>query len=475
MKILILESSTTSAKAMVYNTDFEIERVITKPFAIQGADSSVQDAESIWRQTTAVGKEAAGGKDIDIMALVGTYHSLMLCEKDMTPKTPVYQWPFRGAGNICKSLRKSPQYVRNYYESTGCMVNAIYPSFKLMWMKTQGMDISKAFIMDQSSYNNYRAMGKRWITDSAMSGAGLMNIYENRLHTDILSEIGVREDQFCEIVTYKDVAPLSTEAADLLGLKSGIPVIPAGPDGGLNQVGAGALSEGVMTFSVGTSGALRLSTQKPVLSPDFSTWCYRSPGAWMSGAATSGCCNCVDWARHSLFSDKAYSEIEKGLGNTILHLPIFLPFLFGERCPGWDDERSGGFVELSAKHNHYDMYHAVLEGTLYNLHQCYKELTKINGQPSRIMLSGGIVHSPYWLQMCTDIFGCKMEVTDQQHGSMMGAVAEALTHLGIIDKLCDYAVETKKAIEPQMQKNKIYMERYAKYLAYYNQTKETRH
>ena len=475
MKILILESSTTSAKAMVYDTDFGIDRVITRPFMIKGADSSVQDAESIWRQTTAVGKEVAAETDIDIIALVGTYHSVMLCEKDMTPKTPVYQWPFRGAGSICKSLQENRPYVRDYYKSTGCMVNAIYPSFKLMWMKTQGLDISKAFIMDQGSYNNYRATGKRWITDSVMSGTGLMDIHKNRLCDGILKEIGVSENQFCEIVTYRELASLTAEAAELLGLKTGIPVIPTGPDGGLNQVGAGALSEGVMTFSVGTSGALRLSAEKPILSPNFSTWCYRSPGAWMSGAATSGCCNCVDWAKHSLFRDMEYSEIEKGLGDTSLNMPLFLPFLFGERCPGWDDERSGGFVGLNAKHDCYDLYDAVLEGTLFNLYQCYTELTQLNGKPSRIMLSGGIAHSPYWLQMCADIFGRKMGITDQQHSSMMGGAVEAFLHLGIIDNLCDYAVETKETIDPQVYKNKIYMERYAEYLAYYNQTKELRH
>ena len=66
--------------------------------------------------------------------------------------------------------------TQDYYNATGCMVNAIYPSFKLMWMKKQGIDISKYFVMEQGTYNNYRATGKRWVTDAMASGSGLLNI-----------------------------------------------------------------------------------------------------------------------------------------------------------------------------------------------------------------------------------------------------------------------------------------------------------
>ena len=72
-------------------------------------------------------------------------------------------------------------------------------------------------------------------------------------------------------------------------------------DGGLNQVGVGALEKGVATLSVGTSGAVRLTTDRPIIPETPGTWCYLSPKSWLSGAATNGCCNCIDWARTRLF------------------------------------------------------------------------------------------------------------------------------------------------------------------------------
>ena len=58
--------------------------------------------------------------------------------------------------------------------------------------------------------------------------------------------------------------PLTEDGAKALGIKAGTPVIPAHADGGLNQIGVGALKKGVMTFSVGTSGAIRLTAEKAV-------------------------------------------------------------------------------------------------------------------------------------------------------------------------------------------------------------------
>ena len=52
------------------------------------------------------------------------------------------------------------------------------------------------------------------------------------------------------------------EGAALLGQKEGIPVVPAYPDGALNQIGSGALEQGIMSFSVGTSTAIRITAQK---------------------------------------------------------------------------------------------------------------------------------------------------------------------------------------------------------------------
>lgn len=467
MNILVLEASTTSAKAMLYRTEDHSFEVKTRTYTGNYEDVTIHNAENVYLEMLAVGKEIAVGKKVDMIALGGTWHSLMLCGHDMKLTTPVYLWSYTGAAPICKKLRENPEYVSRYYQKTGCMVNAVYPYFKIMMLKEQGYDLSRYYIMGQGTYNNYRMTGKRVLTACIASGSGLLNTWTGMYDQELLAEIGINENQLGEIVPYNATYPLKEEAAEKLGLPAGIPVIPTNSDGGLNQVGAGAVGEGVMTFSVGTSGAIRLSTSKPILPKEPSTWCYRSPKNWLSGAATNGCCNCVDWFKGQMgLSKMTYAELEQGI-SIQADTPVFMPFLFGERCPGWNDEREGGFMKIRPQHKLSDLYLAVQEGVLFNLFHCYQILAEVNGAPKHIRFSGGILHSENWAQMCADIFGQKLEVNENEHGSLLGGAVLAMELLGVIDDACNYQPLVSRVIEPNPAKEQLYREKFERYLACY--------
>ncbi|WP_258933019.1 FGGY-family carbohydrate kinase [Nesterenkonia pannonica] len=231
--------------------------------------------------------------------------------------------------------------------------------------------------------------GWRATSVSQASGTGLLNAETCEWDQEILRRLGLEDVKLPELVGAEVTAPLNAEAAALLGLEPGAAVLIPGPDGGMNQVGNAATSPGEMTFSMGTSGALRLAAEAPAFSPRMSTWSYRSPVGWLSGAAASGCTNCVDWAKDRLFEPgTTYADIEPQLSEQPRDLPLFMPFLFGERCPGWQDQRRGGFLELHPSHTRADLYQAVLHGVTLSLYHCYRELTDLNGTPDRIILSG---------------------------------------------------------------------------------------
>ncbi|MDF2539656.1 MAG: hypothetical protein K0S76_2677 [Herbinix sp.] len=470
MNILVLEASTTSAKAMLYSSKHGIVRILDRAYDTKYQDTTIHDADFVFGQLVDLGKQICENQEVDIIVLSGTWHSVMLCDKGMSPVTPVFTWAYTGAQELCKNLRKDSEYTRNFYQKTGCMVNAIYPVYKLMYLKEQGYDLANYHILGQGTYHYYKLTGKLEVMDSMASGSGLFHIHELKYDSDLLKEVGIEEHQLPDIISYKAARPLNKEGARLLGLTEGIPVVPAGPDGGLNQIGAGALAKGVMTFSVGTSGALRLTASRPVISENLSTWCYRSPSSWLSGVATSGCCNCVDWYKSRLFPEQySYSDIEKNLEKTTLKPPVFLPFLYGERCPGWNDERRASFHELRPEHTAIDIYQSVLEGTLYNLYQSYQELVKLNGLPKKIRLSGGILNSAYWTQMCADIFRMEMEVDETKQSSLMGG---ALLGMALLDKsfnLEEYQGMASRILTPDLDKGLIYQERYESYLKHYHQ------
>lgn len=480
MKILALEASTTSAKAMIYDTATRTFEEKARPYEKMYADGICHNAETVFESMARIGRELSGGQEIDIVSLSGTWHGVVLCDREMTPLTPVYPWTYTGAADLCGEYRKDQAFVSDYYHRTGCMVNATYPLFKVLYLKEQylrdqGRALQDVRIADQGIYNNYRLTGKFVTTKSLASGSGFLNIHSRQYDDGILKLAGAEKEQLPSLRESSDVYALSKEGASLLGIREGTPVVLTNPDGGLNQIGAGAIREGIMTFSVGTSGAMRMSTGRPVIPETPSAWCYLSPKNWMSGAASAGCCNCIDWFIRQIGLGQAdYSDLEKN-EQEILDTPVFLPFLYGERCPGWDDSRRGGFELLESHHDIGDMYRGVQQGILFNLYQCYQILVDVAGVPEQIKLSGGILNSDGWTQMCADIFGRTMEINDSDQSSLMGAVILAREITGDISSAEDYSAPVKKVIRPDAERHGLYQEQYRKYLTFYNGKKEKDH
>lgn len=472
MIILALESSTTSAKTLLFDTDTGAATVRSRRFEVPGPDAAVRDGDAIYTQLMALGRESAAGKPVDLIVLSGTWHGLTLVDRDLGAITPVREWPDTSAQDLCARERTDDEFTWWFYERTGCMVNAVYPAFKAMYLKEQGLDIDGLLALDQPTLNFARLTGEVASNPSLASGTGLLGADSVTWDAEVLQRLGLSGLQLPELHDSTYTAPLGRDAAVLLGLRPGVPVLTPGPDGGLSQVGDLATTPGDMTFSMGTSGALRFATRHPSFSPALSTWSYRSPVGALSGAATSGCGNCVDWARERLFGlTTDYSEVEPLLSADKEDLPVFLPFLFGERSPGWQDQRRGGFLELQPHHGRADIYQSVLEGVVFSLYHCFKELTALNGMPRRIVLSGGVLSSPFWTQLTADVFGAEMEVSTLQHSSVVGAVRMGLIASGLDERHPAFDDREVRRIRPRDDRRAHYDAAFARYLDHYSLTR----
>ncbi|WP_311590057.1 gluconokinase [Varibaculum massiliense] len=468
MNILIIESSTSSAKAMIYDTvekKYSVENAFYPPM---GDDLTLHDPMVVYEASLAVTRKLLRGRtDIDIIVLSGVWHSIGLFSQILDPVTPIMQWSNTKASDQAAALRSKPKLTREYYNLTGGYPNAIYPFFKLAFLKEEGYNISSYIPMGQATYNFYRLTGHIRVSRCMASGSGLVNITTGEYDSQLLEMINIDSSLLPEIVDNDYHAPLSARAAASLGLPTGIPVVPAMSDGALNQLGSGALREGQMTLSVGTSGALRVTSPKPQLHPDMSTWCYLGPKDWISGAATAGACNTVDWFKGLSMRPTTYDELEAGM-DFAADTPVFLPFIFGERNPGWGDKRRGGFLGLKSNHDFKLNYQAVLEGVLFNLKQCYDALTKLNGEPERILISGGILNTSVWAQLAANVFGHTLTPCLVKQNSMMGAALWGSYLLDNTISLEDYEPPVGEEIVPQDEFADVVAQKYQRYLDAYS-------
>ncbi|MBK5262003.1 MAG: hypothetical protein JJE17_05425 [Peptostreptococcaceae bacterium] len=468
MIILVLESSTSGAKALRIDTVTGDMDIKVEPYA----KGTQENAEEVWKTTAKLGKQlAATVEKVDIIALGGVWHSVMLCDKHFKPVTRVYHWYDTSSYELCTKIRnENPSFTQEFYSKTGCRVHSLYPYFKLLPLKMKGQIKQDYKICGQGTFNFFQLTGDWKVSKSMASGTGLFDIHNKVYHQGLLGNLGIdSKTQLGKLVDYESTSPLSKEGAKLLGLPSGIPVVPCHPDGALNQIGSSANEKGIMTLSIGTSGAMRLSTDKPILNFEKGNWCYYgATKSWLSGAATSGCCNCVDYYKDLLFSaELSYRTIEDTMKEDNINTPIFLPFLFGERCPGWDDGKKASFFDCKPEATTQDYYQAVLEGVLFNLYQCFDTLSTVE-KINCIKVSGGILQSKTWKQMCADIFGLEIEEDRVKQCSLFGGAK--LAAMVLKTQIPENTHNSK--VLPNMKMHDMYMKKYNRYLYWYDITKE---
>ncbi len=186
----------------------------------------------------------------------------------------------------------------------------------------------------------------------------------------------------------------------------------------------------------------------------------------MSGAATSGACNCISWYKNAFLSGVDFEQIEKSFG-TVGDTPVFLPFLFGERFAPAGMTRVR--ARLPCSNQIMVRWRCIkLFVRVYCLmyYECYQHLIAESPVDPRIILSGGILNSPGWTQMCADISGHTMEIPENQQSSLWGGVVlGAMLLRG--EETADRLVGCYRAITPDPSRHAAYMRKYQTYLHQY--------
>ena len=422
MPVLSLEISTTSAKAAVFDAANGILSSAIEPLLYDAGGRGRMDAVGAYQTLLRVGKRAARGHEIAAVALSFSWHTLLVCDARFEPVTPVYTWEYDGAKALSAAMRADSRLTDLLYQTTGCMPNITYPRQTLLYLIEEGLKLWGRRVMSQGAFCFQALTGEFAETANIQSGSGLINLITLDYDPFVMELLGIGADQLGALRNFRDTSPLLPEAARMLGVSPGIPVVPAHSDGACNHLASSAEYSKGMTLSVGTSGAMRLAVNEPRLSPKNETWAYYGVDGHLAGAAVAGACNCIDWFKADFLQNRlSYADLEGEEHPPALDPPVFLPFLFGERCPGWRDDRLAGFAQVRPGHRPRHFYHAIQMGILFNLYQCFGNLCAVAGDPEAVIVSGGILHSRLWTGMLADIFQRPVTLSKDKDASLTGA------------------------------------------------------
>ncbi|MGP6147251.1 gluconokinase [Jeotgalibaca sp. A122] len=429
-----VDIGTTSTKAVLFDEKNNIKAIANEAYPTfrPTPEKSEQDPKQIYEAFRRAIKQLTAQVEPDgevlFLSFSSAMHALMAVDEAGQPLTNMWIWSDNRAQRQIEKLKQQADWQK-YYHQTGTPVHPMSPFAKLLWMQEETTLCEHAFkLIGIKEYLFYHLTGKYVIDYSIASATGLFNIHDLEWDNEILAELQISPEKLSQPVDVTTAfAFQDAQVALELGLSERTQLIIGASDGCLANLGTGANDKGEVAITIGTSGALRMTMDKPYLDPEGRTFCYYlSPGKWVVGGAVNNGGNVLEWLNNILYEEdkRIYSEMPLALKETDIGAEglLFIPYLNGERAPLWDGTARGTFHGLSAFHGKKHLIRAALEGVMFNLKEVLNILEEIGGETLAIKASGGFLASDEWAQLAADILGYPLTVSHSLESSSLGAI-----------------------------------------------------
>jgi gluconokinase len=327
------------------------------------------------------------------------------------------------------------------HDRTGCRFHPSYLPARFRWLARTRSDLIRrgTRFISIGEYLELKLFGETAVTYSVASWTGLLNRYRLEWDRDLLAALPVKVEQ---------LSPLTDVSASRRGLRPhfaarwpmlrDLPWFPAVGDGATANIGSGCVSPARVALTVGTTSALRVVLTQTLDHLPAGLWCYRVDGrrSLLGGALTEGG-SVFAWIRATLQLEK-WSALETSLADLEpdTHGLTILPFLAGERAPGWAGHARATIHGLTLATTSLDILRAGLEAVAYRLALVFELLHPALSTDLQVVASGGaLIHSPTWLQIITDVLGRPVFVSGVHEASGRGTALLALESLGALADL----------------------------------------
>ena len=453
--IIGMDIGTTSTKAVLYGDDGKVYSHANEGYPLyrDATGMAEEDQNEILEAVTKALQQVVSHIDFKEDTLKGVSfssanQSLIALDKDHQPLTRIQTWGDTRSTKYAQQIKNSDR-GQAIYEKTGTPIHPMSLLCKIMWLKNEKPDIYEkaAYYCGIKEYVFYRLFGVWQMDISVASCTGLFNIFEQKWDQEAMEIAGVTEKQLPPVVdAYHQFSGLKEEVAKITGCPADTTFIQGAFDGALSNLGVGAIDNGVVAVTIGTSGAVRIVTDHPVTDPKGRIFCYAvDKDHYVVGGPVNNGGDVFRWARDNLFdSEKSTAALlHKNAYDLLTEIAaqvpagsdglLFHPYLSGERAPIWEANARGSFFGLTQMHTRAHMVRAVLEGIVYNLYTVLLALEEVVGQPKEILATGGFARSQLWRQMLADVFERPVTIPQDFESSCLGAAVIGMKSLGMSD------------------------------------------
>lgn len=449
--VLILDCGATNVKACLVDESGSVVSVHTQPNETATdpyfKDGKIWDIQSIWNKLNiCIQKVRSDANKTEIAGITVTSFGVdgAFLNRNGEISYPVISWQ-------CSRTRDVEKHLDRYfdcewlYDKTGLQSYHFNTINKLIWLlqnKPEVFEDGAQFVMLPSLILKY--LCGELATDMTMAGTTMLTeLRQRHLSSSILKKLGLKINLFPSLVEPGSViGKLSDNAAELLGLNIGIPVIASGHDTQFALIGSGAginepvLSSGtweiLMTRSVVDS--IKMPDRKDGITIELDV----IPGIadigvqWVASGVT-------EWLGRLLYSEITDSAIRY---NTMISEAsaitagaegtIMIPEIFPGGFSGKKGIIEGFNIDTSRGH----LYRASLESLCFYTRFAVDILKNTgNFKPDKVICVGGGSKNLLWNRMRASILGIPVHVPHITEATAIGAARVAFTGLGFFRDL----------------------------------------
>ena len=477
MKYFIgIDVSTTATKTLLMDEKGEVVGVASGEYSFETPKPlwSEQDPALWWQAAVnsirqVVSQTGIDAADIQGIGLTGQMHGLVLLDENGEVLRPSILWNDQRTEAQCDEIRELIGEEK-FIQITGNNALTGFTAPKVLWVREHEPHIyaRARHILLPKDYVRYRLTGEYGMDKADGSGTVLMDLKERSWSGEVLKALDISPEWMPRLYEGTQITGFITpDAAELCGLPEGIPVIAGGGDQAASAVGTGAVQEGIVSLSLGTSGVVFATVNSAVIEPQgrLHAFCHSVPNRWHLMGVMLSAAGSLRWYRdtfapHTGFDDLLEPATDIPTGSDGL---FFLPYLTGERTPHPDPLARGAFVGLTVRHNMAHLTRAVLEGVAFGLRDSF-ELMKESGLSDikQVRIAGGGARSALWRQVLADVLGNELVTVNTTEGAAYGAALLAAAGVGAFDSVesaCEATIRVTGRTTPGEQQavyNDIY-------------------
>lgn len=478
-----IDISTTATKAILVRDDGAFRGVGMSSYGYETPRPmwTEQDPALWWAATVeavrrVLDTSGVAGSEVEAVGLTGQMHGSVLLDAANDVVRPAILWNDQRTEAECDEIRRRVGQDR-LIRITGNDALTGFTAPKLLWVAhhepTNWAQVRH--ILLPKDYVRYRLSGEFAIDVADGSGTILFDLARRTWSPEVLDALELDQTLFPPTFEGPTVTgTLSAEAAATTGLSAGTPLVAGGGDQSANAVGVGAVSEGIVALSLGTSGVVFATTEGPAIETRgrVHSFCHAVPDRWHMMGVMLSAAGSLRWLRSALAPDRTFeelveaaAEVEAGSGGL-----FFLPYLTGERTPHPDARARGAFVGLTVRHELRHLTRAVLEGVAFGLKDGLDLMVGAGlDRPTQIRASGGGTRSGLWRQILADVLGAEIVTVTTEEGAAYGAALLAAVGAGwfsSVEEACARLVEVRPAATPAAwadtyrERHEVYKELY---------------